>query len=473
MMASTIKTLWYIAAFLLLRGGMVYAQTAVTSPAQETSSTGKLPANTGIYTGLEVFGAPNLAERKDPEPGAKSYADGFIRDSRQHLGVSVSAFETYIPDAIPASAGRQSVAVTSVLPQIYTNFQTKKLDFRLTYGINLTRYSDGISARNRSSQIGTAAFSYTLSRRKTMLVLSNDLSSWYYDESSYLGSASPNLYRLDSSPQFYTPGRRQNRSLTLAELSYNLAKKSTLNASLGHDTASYSEDIATAHILTASFGTSYQISKQVYLKFNYSHYLNIFDKSNGANTENFDVLGFVIKPARGWEISSTGGIESTKTGSSRSTTGGVRASVARKAASSTIEFSYHRGFSSVLSTSELWSGDTAGINLVQSLSRRINVHVNASYIHGSALITNSSANTLYGGTGLDFAFQDRLVLSSNYFYISQQVDNTTFAGAHLHRNTISVGLQYYLPSLRAEKTRRKEDSYRSRGSETQGANTSH
>jgi len=259
---------------------------------------------------------------------------------------------------------------------------------------------------------------------------------------------------MDSSPEFYTPAQRQNRSSAAAELTHNLARESVLNASLAYDTATYSGDIGTTRILKATFGATHQFTKSVYLKFKYSHYLSIFDKEDGANTEDFDVLGFSVKPAPGWEISSSGGIELTKTGTSRRTTGGVRASVSRKAASSTIELSFHHGFSSVFSTSGVWSGDTAEIHFVQSLSRRAKVHADGSYIHGSALLASSLANTIYGSIGLDFALQDSLVLSSNYFYVSQQLDNSSFVGAHLHRNAVSVGLQYYLPSLRLKSSTR-------------------
>src|SRR5689334_393686 len=60
-------------------------------------------AETGVYSGREVF-VPKVTDKdKDQEPTATSFADGFLRHTRQHIGGSVAVNESYTPN-LPVSS---------------------------------------------------------------------------------------------------------------------------------------------------------------------------------------------------------------------------------------------------------------------------------------------------------------------------------------------------------------------------------
>ena len=132
-------------------------------------------------------------------------------------------------------------------------------------------------------------------------------------------------------------------------------------------------------------------------------------------------------------------------------TGSGQGSISKTSGRTTTELSYHRGYSSVFPSPEVWYGDTANLYFVQALPGRMTIHANSSYIRGSSL-ANSLTNTAYGAVGLDLALQSNLVLSANYFAVSQKF-NTSLSIVNVHRSTISLGINYYLPSIRHENSR--------------------
>src|SRR5215831_6716980 len=98
----------FIVSFSLLIAlsvsGLVQAQDS-TTPNQESQAP-KPATNTGVY-GRDIY-VPDTPPPSEPESAARSFADDFLRNTKQHIGFSVGAFETYIPDTftvfrLPAS----------------------------------------------------------------------------------------------------------------------------------------------------------------------------------------------------------------------------------------------------------------------------------------------------------------------------------------------------------------------------------
>src|SRR5215510_8806211 len=87
---------------LLLIPHIVYSQNSTVPQAGGTQVT-KESSNSGVYTGRETY-IPKPAEQKEVEPGATSFADGFLRRTRQHVGASVGLFESYTPDIVGSSS---------------------------------------------------------------------------------------------------------------------------------------------------------------------------------------------------------------------------------------------------------------------------------------------------------------------------------------------------------------------------------
>src|SRR5262249_23994333 len=132
--------------------------------------------------------------------GAMSFADGFLRNTRQHMGFSLGASETYSPNMISLSTStvpseRQTLLLTSLVPQVYVNVQKKKFTFDLTFNTRYSRYNGAFSNLTRFSQNGTAAFIYTKVRRKTTLQLLSNVVSMYNDPGLLLGASVAGSYQ--------------------------------------------------------------------------------------------------------------------------------------------------------------------------------------------------------------------------------------------------------------------------------------
>src|SRR5262245_28252843 len=84
--------------WLLAVSTAVSAQNSPTSPPQENAPK-ESTNSTGVYTGREIY-VPKVPEEKEPEPSARSFADGFLRNTRRHLGFSVTASESYSPNLV-------------------------------------------------------------------------------------------------------------------------------------------------------------------------------------------------------------------------------------------------------------------------------------------------------------------------------------------------------------------------------------
>jgi len=433
---------------LLAMSWTVYAQNSGT-PSNDPN-----PTSNGVYTGREIF-VPEQPQRKDPEPRARSFADNFIRNTGQHVGFSVGVAEVYSPSLILSSGEKKDLLFTSVFPQAYVNFEKKNFEFRTIYGVSYYRYSKQISQPDRLSQNGTVLFSYSRSHRKTTFQLSNVATSAYYDEGSFLTTGFTNVGVAGLSPQTYFDRRRQTRDTAGAGVNYAVTKRASISTSINYDYVQYSgSDLFRQSVVAAGVGGEYQINRWLNFSIHYSHYLSGTVKRLGANIEHLQVGGFTLKPARGWVVSLSGGVDSTKAGGSRWLTGSGQASVSKTSGRTTTALYYSHGYFTAFPVSDVSRGDTAGLQLVQRLSQRTSVNVSSMYIRSSALGKPTSISSVYGAAGFEIALYNNLVASANYFFVSQKVAYVSFAGSNLHRHMASVGLTYYLPSLSRERIRR-------------------
>src|SRR5215831_5693174 len=104
-------------AVLFLVPWTTYAQNS-TAPAAQGSQATREESNPGVYSGREVF-IPKPSEEKETDEGrASSFADGFLRNTRQHVGGSIGAFQSYTPDL----GGGQAASITSIVPHLFFNY---------------------------------------------------------------------------------------------------------------------------------------------------------------------------------------------------------------------------------------------------------------------------------------------------------------------------------------------------------------
>src|SRR5262245_60832579 len=165
LLPAFLKTFSTTVAIVLVVSSTIHAQDS-TLPATQDNPAPK-ESNTGVYTGREIF-VPATPVQKEPEPAARTFSDGFLRKTGQHLGFSLGVSGVYSPDA---SEQGTALSTAAIAPELYLNFEKRKFALRLTYGA-AKRYFKGRSEMNAVSQNGTLSFGYTTSLgRKTTLQL--------------------------------------------------------------------------------------------------------------------------------------------------------------------------------------------------------------------------------------------------------------------------------------------------------------
>src|SRR5437879_5713329 len=101
---SAFVTFLTMVALLLLTPRSMHAQTSITPSSRENSSLPTGRPDTGVYSGREIF-VPKAEEKKTPESTATTFSDGFLRNTRHHIGFSFGAFESYTSNAIASPDG--------------------------------------------------------------------------------------------------------------------------------------------------------------------------------------------------------------------------------------------------------------------------------------------------------------------------------------------------------------------------------
>src|SRR5262249_36582696 len=75
----------------------LHAQTQTKSDSPEKSRPATETVDTGVYDGRDIV-VPKVTEHKEQDTAATSFVDGFLRDTRHHLGASVGVVESYTPN---------------------------------------------------------------------------------------------------------------------------------------------------------------------------------------------------------------------------------------------------------------------------------------------------------------------------------------------------------------------------------------
>ena len=133
-----------VVALLLFVPWTAHAQSPTPPPAQNPPpASGQ--SNAGVY-GRDIF-VPKEVEKKEPESGATSFADGFLRNTRQHIGASVGVSETYSPN-VSTSGNRPRYISRPFSLRSSLISEKKAIDFRLNYGVAYERLKEGTAELN-------------------------------------------------------------------------------------------------------------------------------------------------------------------------------------------------------------------------------------------------------------------------------------------------------------------------------------
>jgi hypothetical protein len=440
-------------ALLLLAPYRLSAQVKETP--QDSSTTPKKADDPGIYSGTDVF-IPKDAPKNEPETPARSFSDGFLRDGRQHVGGSIALSQSYTPNLGLPDTGKTSLDMTSIAPQAYVNFHKKKLEFRLNYGFTYQRWTEGGVVSSSPLQNGSASLSYNASHKKTTLQILNSVNSAYYNQGSMLGLylTTPLAYGANfNAAQTYPNNQRVSQAVTGATVTYSATKKTSFSTGINYTVVEYrGANSVRTNWLAGTVGASFRLNKWVFFNTNYTQ--NLYGTNYGqntANTQHLQVGGLSFQPGRGWMLSASGGLDSTKANGARQLLASVQGGISKSSHRTTVGISYNRGFTQLFPTNTVWSADTATANIVYHLTSRVTVRSNASYMRGSTFISAGNAHSQYGAVGIDFLPQNNLVFSTNYFLVSQKINDPSFQQPELRRSTVSAAVTYYLPSIHRER----------------------
>jgi hypothetical protein len=441
------RSAFFLMCSLLCVAGTLYAQSVDTATSKTASSEEEsLPP--GVYTGRGVV-TTNTPEQEAPIPAARSFSDGFLRNTNRHFGLSLSLFETYTPDVFVSAERREGATFTFVQPKIFTNFDGSRSHISLVYGFGFRRYNSH-SELDSPTHTAAAEFRYRLSS-KASLELSDDFRSAYNDEGSFGGLSFPS-YQLDLTPQIHVLRQRQTWNSATIGISDHLTKNTNVTLFGKSELLHYGGGtLHNTQVYSAGFGLDHRISKRFHFNTQYSHSLNhVADNLRNTSIQNLQIAGFAITLGKDWTVSSSGGVESTGYAGHRWITGSGQIGIAKSSEHTTIGLAYDRGYSTVFPAAGVWNANKASVYFVHWLSRRVNFNLNSVYTRGSILGGQSHERVIFGSTGFDIAIQNDLVLSTNYSIASQRLANVFSSGTSLpnvHRYTVSVGVQYYLPSV--------------------------
>jgi hypothetical protein len=377
----------------------------------------------------------------------------FLQNMRKSVGFSVGVSETYAPKAV-LSSQRESVALrfTSLNPRLFANVRRQRYQLFFDYTFGFRTYAR-YNQINGHAHATTLDFERVLSPRLTLRVTEAFMSS--FNDSGTVLASSPNLTADQTVIQdLDVPRQRLTRSALSISVSSRVSRRGNISVFGGHELWRYSSlALGGTDAVLAGVQGSYQINRFLFLDSRYSQYLNAVNerfRRNDIHRLEFASLRF--RSRRGWDLSLGSGIEFARFQGNRQTAAGVQTKIAKTSESNQFSFTYHRGLSAVVGQSAVLGGNQANLSFGRLLLPRVNLEVSSSYLQSSSS-RNDELKYVLGRAQLGIAVQRHILLSADYWYVSQRLSNTTMDIPGVSRYAVSLGVQYFLPALAIQKAR--------------------
>jgi hypothetical protein len=375
----------------------------------------------------------------------------FLREMRSSVGFSVGIFGYYDPNAIVSSSGQNPEGVKSawVTPSLFANVRKRRSQVTLNYSFQARAYS-GNSQLKSSSHTATLNFTRALSP-KLSIGLGDVFTSALGDQRTFLDPTVLGASELNAAQDLDVSSQRVSRNSISATASYQMSRRNTIGVFSSYDYWRYT-DVSlgnNAYDILVGVHSGLRINKWLYLDNSYSHYLTSANNplgSGNSQIHHLQVAGLrLARSKRGWETFLSGGADISTSGGRPLPVPSMQAGVSKTWKSGGFTVTYSRGLWTAVGSGTALQGDTANLAFNQSL-RRLSLTVGSTFRLGTAS-GGSRAEFVSPNAQLSFAAQRHLMLSANYWYVSQQVANISPAVQNASRYRVGVGINCFLPPL--------------------------
>jgi hypothetical protein len=373
----------------------------------------------------------------------------FLRNMRKSVGFSLGANGAYDSNAIVSSSGQAEALKSAWLtPSLFANFRRRHSQIVFNYTFQARAYS-GFSQLNSSSHAATLNFTGALSP-KLSVGLGESFSSAFNTNRTFLDPTVIGAYELNAAQDLDVPSQRVTRNSVTASASYTIGRRNSIGVFSNFDYWRYTDqNLGNPYDVLIGVHSGFRINKWLYLDNSYSHYLNLGNNLVGAGDSqihHLQVGGLRLERSRrGWEAYVSGGADVSTSGGAPVPVPSMQAGVSKNWKSGQFSVTYSRGFWTAVGPGTSLQGDTANLSFNQSF-RRMSLTIGSIYRRGTAS-GDSSVDFLSPTGQLGFAVQRHLMLSANYFYVSQRVVNISPDLQNASRYRLSVGINCFLPPL--------------------------
>jgi hypothetical protein len=396
-----------------------------------------------------------LAEGQDLPKTAtapNSFVDNFLRNIRRGMGFSVGISEAYVPEFIVTQEGTQSTTFTTLTPRVFFGIENTRSAFRMDYSFGYQQYSRENIPRS-STHSAFLTYRYRVSSRVNFNV-NNEFRSAVNDLGLTLGSSlgsAPSGLNSNFDQLLYVPRRRISSDVVGAGVDVRASKRLNLGVFASYSFWRYHEAVpGTTNAGQIGIQAGYQLNKWLVFNNSFSQYLNDVG-NNAANIQRLQAGGLSFRSVGNVEFSFGGGLESATTLGRRETTGSGSVTLTKTSASTALSLAYHRGFSPVVgvtTTGSVLAGNNVSASVTQWLHKRMNLKLTALYTSGRSFDT-AKLEAVSGEASFEVAFGNNVLLSGQYYYLSQKNAGLSTLAPTISRPSASIGLQYFVSSLKA------------------------
>lgn len=371
----------------------------------------------------------------------------FLKDMRNGVGFSLGISESYDHGELVSSSGQpEALRSDRLTPRLFVNRRRKYSQFFLDYSFE---YS-AIGPVNTNTHSGTMQFQRMMSPKVT-LGFGDAVSSSRNYSAALIDPIGLGAYEQIPAVNLVAAPQRVFHNFLSTTLGYRMTRRNALTLWAGHDFWRYS-DLNLGHNqgLIVGVHSTFQIKKWLYLDNTYSHYVTVVDdplRQGQVQIHRLQIGGLrFARAGGGWEASVGGGVDVLSGGGRPEPVPSVHTGVSKIWKSGRFSLDYQRGFFNAIGAGvTALNGNSVIASFSQSLSRRVNLTLYSDYNRGKS--GDSRLDYVSGNARLGFAVQRHLLLSLDYWYISQRLGNFSFNAQNLNRYTIGGGLSYTLPSL--------------------------
>jgi len=373
----------------------------------------------------------------------------FVNASLQKAGNSAVGFSfgvdsTYVSGQGPTLS--QTELITSLNPRLFARFRKEQSSLQVNFGYGYRIYNR--QGGTSESQSGTVDFERRLTRRATLRVM-NTFNRANNDYSSLLDLNLVGAFQPGFDQRFDVQRQRVTQNLATVSLDYQTGVRHRFSVAGGHDTFRYSNFTdGNTQGFRVEFRNSLRINKWFAFDNGYSTYLNRSATLRGVDIHRLQVGGLEYHPRRdsGFGVTAGGGIETTRMPGGHRTTANIEASVSKRSRFTLLSLGYHRGFSNAAGNIGVIEGHTGSLSYLQWISPKINFRAQSTYSRAESL-PGSPLKYVSANGQLGVAVQEHVLLTANYWYVSQRLSSVPAVFPSMHRYTASLGIEYYLSSL--------------------------